>query len=53
MSKWIRKKIIDGKTYLSPVITKSEVNGQIVYTKHIKEFKEALRGERFLKEDSL
>jgi len=53
MSQWIRKKVIDGKTYLSPVITKSEVNGQIIYTKHFREFKEALRGESLTKEDSL
>lgn len=49
----IRKKTVDGKTYLSPIITGSEINGQIVYTKHVREFKEALREESLSKEDSL
>lgn len=53
MSQWIRKKIVDGITHLSPIITVSEIDGQIVFTKHYREFKEALRGERFLEEDSL
>lgn len=53
MSQWIRKKIVDGKTYLSPIITVSKTDGQIVFTKHIREFKEALRGESLTKEDSL
>ena len=53
MPKWIRKKVIDGITYLSPIITVSEVDGQIVFTKHYREFKEALRDETFTKEDKL